>query len=317
MPSRPVTDQQVQRYMYYRQQHPQAIAAAKAGMSERTARKFERDPKLPSQRKVPRHWRTRRDPLAGLWDEVVHRCSRPIRACVPSRSSRSCRTAAVPSGSRRRASDTGAACAQLARPTWPRPGGVLPSGASAGPDGAVGLHRRRRARCHDRRHGAQRGGEKFPCGRRMRELCADANGRSFRTAPAGGSSKVNDPVVRIASLGATSGVRCSRWVRRRWSGFRRLALIADANSLSCGYNCTFRSCVFIYCASLPVVMEKNHFEGLPMGVRSGRQVDDRLPGDDVPRRCDTSGREHLRRYPGRATPGYPPHVATGSIPVSS
>jgi len=71
MPSRPVTDQQVQRYMHYRQQHPQAIAAAKAGMSERTARKFERDPKLPSQRKAPRHWRTRPDPLAGLWDEVV------------------------------------------------------------------------------------------------------------------------------------------------------------------------------------------------------------------------------------------------------
>ena len=40
-------------------------------MSERTARKFERDPKLPSQRKVPRHWRTRLDPLAGLWDEVI------------------------------------------------------------------------------------------------------------------------------------------------------------------------------------------------------------------------------------------------------
>ena len=71
MPSRPVTDQQVQRYMHYRQQHPQAIAAAKAGMSERTARKFERDPKLPSQRKVPRHWRTRLDPLVGLWDKVV------------------------------------------------------------------------------------------------------------------------------------------------------------------------------------------------------------------------------------------------------
>ena len=47
MPSRPVTDQQVQRYMYYRQQHLQAIAAAMAGMSERTARTFERDPKLP------------------------------------------------------------------------------------------------------------------------------------------------------------------------------------------------------------------------------------------------------------------------------
>ena len=44
MPGRPVTDQQVQRYMHYRKQHTQAVAAAKAGMSERTARKFEHDP---------------------------------------------------------------------------------------------------------------------------------------------------------------------------------------------------------------------------------------------------------------------------------
>ena len=27
------------------------------------------------------------------------------------------------------------------------------------------------------------------------------------------------------------------------------------------YNCTFRSCVFVYCASLPLVMENNRFEG--------------------------------------------------------
>ena len=68
----------------------------------------------------------------------------------------------------------------------------------------------------------------------------------------------------MASLGsqhASQAVTGSPWVSWRWGGFHHLALIADANSLSCGYNCTFRSCVFIYCASLPVVMEKNHFEG--------------------------------------------------------
>lgn len=71
MPGKPVTDQQVQRYMHYRKQHTQAIAAAKAGMSERTARKFEDDPRLPSQRQAPRSWRTRADPLAGLWEASV------------------------------------------------------------------------------------------------------------------------------------------------------------------------------------------------------------------------------------------------------
>ena len=36
--------------MEFRRQHTQLIAAAKAGISERTARRIERDPRLPSQR---------------------------------------------------------------------------------------------------------------------------------------------------------------------------------------------------------------------------------------------------------------------------
>lgn len=40
-------------------------------MSERTARKLEDDPRLPSQRSAGRPWRTRPDPLAGLWEESV------------------------------------------------------------------------------------------------------------------------------------------------------------------------------------------------------------------------------------------------------
>lgn len=45
----------------------QAAAAAIAGFSERTARKIDRDPTPPSQRRTPRTWRTRKDPLAAVW----------------------------------------------------------------------------------------------------------------------------------------------------------------------------------------------------------------------------------------------------------
>ena len=50
MPGRPVTDQQVLLYMQDRQSHTQRVAAAKAGFGERTARKIEADPTLPSEK---------------------------------------------------------------------------------------------------------------------------------------------------------------------------------------------------------------------------------------------------------------------------
>jgi hypothetical protein len=40
-------------------------AAAAAGMSERTARTW-KDGLLPSEKKAPRHWRTRPDPFGGV-----------------------------------------------------------------------------------------------------------------------------------------------------------------------------------------------------------------------------------------------------------
>jgi hypothetical protein len=46
------------------------VAAAKAGMSVRSAQKWQAGP-LPSQRKSPRHWRTRPDPFADVWDTDV------------------------------------------------------------------------------------------------------------------------------------------------------------------------------------------------------------------------------------------------------
>src|SRR3546814_1265158 len=63
MPGHHISDQQVFLFMTHRRQHTQAVAAAKAGISERSARRIENDPQLPSQKKKHRHWRTRTDPL--------------------------------------------------------------------------------------------------------------------------------------------------------------------------------------------------------------------------------------------------------------
>jgi len=48
-----------------------ATAAAKAGMDEKTARKYRNLGKLPSQRKRQRTWRTRKDAFEGVWPEIL------------------------------------------------------------------------------------------------------------------------------------------------------------------------------------------------------------------------------------------------------
>jgi hypothetical protein len=48
----------------------QATAAAKAGMSERTARKYAHSGAIPSEAKKPHTWRTRVDPFADVWPEI-------------------------------------------------------------------------------------------------------------------------------------------------------------------------------------------------------------------------------------------------------
>lgn len=70
MPGKPVTDQQVRAYMQDRLHHSQRAAAARAGFSERTARRIEADPRLPSQRR-PERGRTVGDPLAAVWEPVL------------------------------------------------------------------------------------------------------------------------------------------------------------------------------------------------------------------------------------------------------
>src|ERR1700744_2860690 len=57
-------------FMNSRPMHPPAIAGAKAGFSTATAYRFEKDPRLPSQKKTPRQ-REGADPLAEVWDSEV------------------------------------------------------------------------------------------------------------------------------------------------------------------------------------------------------------------------------------------------------
>lgn len=66
-----VTDEQVKRLMRLRRtEKTLAIAASKAGMDEKTARKWARSGRLPSQSKPERRWRTRADPFGEVWSEV-------------------------------------------------------------------------------------------------------------------------------------------------------------------------------------------------------------------------------------------------------
>ena len=65
-----VTKQQVRVFMAQRSKgKPQTAAAARSGISERTARRIDAGEPVGGAR--PRHWRTRRDPFAEVWDEVA------------------------------------------------------------------------------------------------------------------------------------------------------------------------------------------------------------------------------------------------------
>jgi hypothetical protein len=71
MPGKKITDHQVHKYKQHRNTLTQVAAAAKAGISERSARRIDGTDELPSQH-GPRIWRTREDPLTAVWEvEVV------------------------------------------------------------------------------------------------------------------------------------------------------------------------------------------------------------------------------------------------------
>jgi len=56
--------------MSLRRTHSPAVAGAKAGFSTSAAYRFEKDPRLPSQKKAPRE-RRRTDPFADVWENDV------------------------------------------------------------------------------------------------------------------------------------------------------------------------------------------------------------------------------------------------------
>ena len=66
-----VTDQQVRKLMKLIQTEKTfAIAASKAGMDEKTARKYRDLCRLPSRSREERFWRTRTDPFEAVWAEI-------------------------------------------------------------------------------------------------------------------------------------------------------------------------------------------------------------------------------------------------------
>jgi len=69
VPGTRITDQQVMIYMKHRTRNSQVVAAAKAGISERSARRLDKANQQTNDGK--RQWRTRKDPLEAVWDSVV------------------------------------------------------------------------------------------------------------------------------------------------------------------------------------------------------------------------------------------------------
>ncbi len=66
-----ISDRQARKVITLMQtERTQAIAAAKAGMDEKTARKWALLGKLPSEVKISHTWRTRTDPFAQIWEEI-------------------------------------------------------------------------------------------------------------------------------------------------------------------------------------------------------------------------------------------------------
>lgn len=67
-----ITDNQLRRLREYMQQDGELKKSAmRAGMDEKTARKYLRDGRLPSEMKSVHTWRTREDPFEAVWPEVA------------------------------------------------------------------------------------------------------------------------------------------------------------------------------------------------------------------------------------------------------
>ena len=69
MPGTRITDQQVTIYMKHKRRNSQVIADAKAGISERSARRIDKLDQQPLSNKRP--WRTRIDPLESICKRII------------------------------------------------------------------------------------------------------------------------------------------------------------------------------------------------------------------------------------------------------
>jgi len=70
VPGPHITDQQARLYMHHRRTQTRQLAAARAGIGASTGARIEADPRLPSQRKLPRG-RRRPDPLLSVWETEI------------------------------------------------------------------------------------------------------------------------------------------------------------------------------------------------------------------------------------------------------
>lgn len=71
MSGKPINDNQIRIYMSLRTQGKQQItSAALAGICERSGRRIEKGEIVPEQ-KIKRHWRTRKDPFAEIWNSEI------------------------------------------------------------------------------------------------------------------------------------------------------------------------------------------------------------------------------------------------------
>ena len=68
-----VSDQQIKRLWRMASTLSLEVAAAKAGMDAKTARKYLRARRLPSEMQQRHTWRTRPDPFGAVWDELEAR----------------------------------------------------------------------------------------------------------------------------------------------------------------------------------------------------------------------------------------------------
>ena len=70
MAGKRIGDHQVGIYKKLRTSHGQEVAAVKAGISVRSARRLDGKEALPLQRDA-RRWRTRADPFEAVWDSEI------------------------------------------------------------------------------------------------------------------------------------------------------------------------------------------------------------------------------------------------------